>query len=235
MKSKVLVICSGGIDSAVMATMYRWEELTLMTFNYGQKGYREIGAAQDLAQLLTAEIEIIDISFLKDIYGDSTQLTSDQVDIEDKYTQSVVVPLRNAMFLQVAMVYAYTEGIDRVVLGSHLDDIAEVDGERLYPDCSPEFFKAFELAMDLGTFRGDKRVEIVSASTLGLTKTDLIRKGHQALGDFIFKTWSCYHSGKFHCGVCEACRNRKKAFAEAEVGDMTVYEDDIGVLVKDIE
>jgi len=225
---KMLVICSGGIDSVAMAAMNvrnarLKDELILMTFNYGQKGIRELNAVYKVAERLYAKVIMVDISSLGFIFGKDQQLSGD-VEIEDNYSPSVVVPLRNAVFLQIAMVYAYAHGLDKVILGSHLDDITEVDGERLYPDCSPEFFKAFELAMDLGTFRRQKRVRVESASILGITKVDLIKRGYLVLGSLMFETWSCYYSGEKHCGVCESCRNRKKAFAEARVEDKTQYE-----------
>jgi 7-cyano-7-deazaguanine synthase len=222
---KSLIICSGGIDSVGMAGICkeRGDEIYLMTFNYGQKGIKETEVVKKLSEKLSAKFIEIDISFLKNLYGENNQLTGEKVAIKDEYEKDVVVPLRNSIFLQIAMIYAYTEKLDNVVLGSHLNDIEEIDGERLYPDCSPEFFKTFELAMDLGTFRDDKKVRIESASILKLTKTDLIKKGKEILGDFIFKTWSCYHTQENHCGICESCQNRKKAFRNAGIEDNTNY------------
>jgi 7-cyano-7-deazaguanine synthase len=221
---KVLIICSGGLDSTSMASMYKYEDLTLMTFNYGQKGIKETEVVKELAKTLGAKIKVMDISPLKQIFGTENQLCGEGK-IENSYQENVVVPLRNSVFLQIAMVYAYTNKFDIIVLGSHTDDIAEVDGERLYPDCSPEFFKAFELAMDFGTFRKDKKVRIITASILGLGKTDLVRQGYKNLGNTIFKSWSCYASGEKQCGKCESCQNRKKAFKKAGVEDKTDYKE----------
>ena len=222
---KILGICSGGLDSISMISQYKEHDVILMTFDYGQKGKKEMSVVQLYGDLIKAKVIAVDISFMKELYGSSNQLTSDEVTVEDGYTPSVVVPLRNAVFIQIAMAYAYSNGFDKVILGSHLGDIVLVDnGERAYPDCSPEFFKAMQLAMDLGTKRSEGTVEIVSPSILSMDKKDLITTGIKNLGDFIFRTWSCYKSNGKQCGECESCRNRKAAFAKIGVEDKTDYE-----------
>ncbi len=222
---KVLVICSGGLDSVSMALRYIEDETTLMTFLYGQKATKEILVVQRLAEKYHLGFELMDISQLKAIFGKENQLTNDNATVEDGYKKSVVVPLRNAMFLQVAMIYAYSHGFDKVVLGSHMDDCTLVDGEYAFPDCSPAFFKAFELAMDMGTFRGEKHVKVETASLLGLHKSDLIRFAAEKDPEILMQTWSCYKNGEHQCGVCDSCRNRKAAFESAGVEDLTEYEE----------
>lgn len=207
-----------------MALRYVNEDTTLMTFYYGQKAKRESEVVEKLASKYNLGFERMDISSLKHIFGKENQLTND-VAVEQGYKKSVVVPLRNAMFLQIAMVYAYSNGFDKVVLGSHMDDCVLVNGEYAFPDCSPAFFKAFELAMDMGTFRGEKHVKIETASLLGLHKTDLIKYAYEKDKDILAETWSCYENGECQCGVCDSCRNRKAAFAAAGVEDMTVYKE----------
>ena len=227
-KEKVLVVCSGGLDSVSMALRYIGKaEVTLMSFYYGQKAAKEMSVVKDLANKYEhCEAIFIDIAPLKNIFGKANQLTNEEVQVEEGYKPSVVVPLRNAMFLQVAMIYAYTNGFDKVVLGSHLDDcVPQPDGEYAFPDCSPEFFKAYEMAMDLGTFRKDKKVVIETASRLGLHKTDLIKYAAAKDPDILSQTWSCYNNGEHQCGVCDSCRNRKTAFKAAGVEDRTEYEE----------
>lgn len=224
---KKLVICSGGLDSTSMALISLNEpdsEVSLLSFNYGQKAMSELDRVAEFAKKFNIEHIIMDISPLKSIFG-KTQLTSDDEVIENNYQQNVVVPLRNAVFLQIAFVYAYTNGFDEVILGSHLDDCEERNGERLFPDCSPEFFKSFELAMDLGTFRKDKKVRITTPSILGMSKVDLIRQGVEISPETIFNSWSCYRSGDKQCGHCDSCKNRKNAFLSAGIEDLTKYEE----------
>lgn len=226
-KEKVLVICSGGLDSVSMALRYIGKaEVLLMSFLYGQKAKKEVEVVRELAKKYAdkgTKFQLCDISQLKAIFGDKNQLTND-VSVEDNYAESVVVPLRNALFLQVAIIYAYSHGFDKVVLGSHLDDCELIDGEYAFPDCTPDFFKAFEVAMDLGVFRRDKKVKIETASTLGLHKKDLIRFAAQMDEDILMKTWSCYKGNGDQCGKRDSCRNRKAAFKEAGIIDKTKYE-----------
>ena len=223
---KILVICSGGLDSiatAILALQQPNVEVSLISFDYGQKATRELESARNLAAKYNLQHIIQDISPLKFIFG-KTQLTDEETKVEGEYRQSVVVPLRNAMFLQVAMIYAYAHDFDEVMLGSHLDDCQEVNGERLFPDCSPEFFSAYELAMRLGVFRKQKKVHIVTPSLLGMGKTDLIRAAHKLDPMSIYGSWSCYKNGAQQCGECDSCKNRKKAFEAAGVWDGTGYE-----------
>lgn len=222
---KKLVIFSGGLDSTAMAILAGNEpdgKVTLLSFDYGQKARTELSRATSFAETHGMDYIVKDISSLKFIFG-KTQLTDDSTQVQGEYKKDVVVPLRNALFLQIAMIYAYTNGYDEVILGSHLDDCTEVNGERLFPDCSPEFFKAFELAMDFGTFRSDKKVKIVTASTLGLNKSELIRRACAIDEQAIYNSWSCYVGNDVQCGECDSCMNRKKAFTEAGIEDKTVY------------
>lgn len=224
---KVIIICSGGLDSVSMALRYIGkDDVLLMTFDYGQKAKDEMLVVSRLSEKYGVPIMKIDLSGIHSIFGKDNQLTNDVVSVKETYEKSIVVPLRNALFLQVAMIYAYSHGYDKVVLGSHLDDCVPVDGEYAFPDCSPEFFKAFELAMDLGTFRSDKKVSVESASRIGLHKTDLIRFAMEKDAEIVAKTWSCYHSGERQCGKCDSCRNRKAAFVAAGIEDPTEYEND---------
>ena len=68
-----------------------------------------------------------------------------------------------------------------------------------------------------------KEIKIWSPYSENISKSDLIKKGHKELGNEIFKTWSCYLSGKMQCGKCESCNNRKIAFAKAKIEDKTKY------------
>lgn len=220
---KTLVVCSGGLDSVAMSLIMKDDDLTLMSFSYGQKATNELGVVKWLANRLNAKHIESDISSLKWIFGDKNQLTNDNVEVEGDYKPSVVVPLRNGVFLQLALTYAYSNGFDNVVLGSHLDDCTKIDGDYAFPDCSPPFFKAMQMAACLGTKNSDKKVSVVSASILGLHKIDLIKKAYDIDKEALFKTWSCYINGDKQCGVCDSCRNRQKAFADAGIIDETPY------------
>lgn len=225
MGKKIVGIISGGLDSVAFAASRIGpdDELHVLTFNYGQKANREIKAAKEALEGIAKEFKVLDITFMKKLWP-RTQLTDDTVKVEDGYTTSVVVPIRNAVFITIGMAYAYSIGADEVVTGSHMSDVGiGPEGEPMYPDCSPEFTEAIQTALHLGHFRKYRKTRILNPAILGMTKADIITAGHPVLKDKIFKTWSCYHSGEKQCGHCESCNNRKAAFKIAGINDKTDY------------
>lgn len=220
---KAVIIFSGGVDSVCAASFLKSKyELYGISFSYGQKANREIAAAKRLAKRLKLkEHKVIDIGFMRNLYGNSNVLTSQKRKIPDTFDYSIVVPIRNAVFLSIASAWAYTLGASVVAYGAHTND-------RHYPDCRPAFTKKLESAFNQGEIDGinsglRKKIEIWSPYRAGLSKSDLLEIGIKNLGDFIFSTWSCYSSGKFHCGACESCNNRKIAFVKAGIKDRTKY------------
>ncbi|AFS81802.1 ExsB family protein [Candidatus Nitrosopumilus koreensis AR1] len=220
---KAVVVFSGGIDSVCAVSFLKSKyELYGITFSYGQKASMEISAAKTFAKKLgLKQHKIIDIGFMKDLYGNSNVLTSSKRKIPSKFEYSIVVPIRNAVFLSVASAWAYTLNASLVVYGAHT-------GDKHYPDCRPVFAKKLEAAFNQGEIDGinsklRKKIEIWSPYRQRLSKSDLLKKGETVLGNSIFKTWSCYSNKKFHCGVCESCNNRKIAFEKANITDKTRY------------
>lgn len=220
---KAVVVFSGGVDSVCAVSFLKSKyELYGITFSYGQKASMEISAAKVFAKKLGLKLhKIIDIGFMKDLYGDSNVLTSYKRKIPSKFEYSIVVPIRNAVFLSVASAWAYTLNASLVVYGAHT-------GDKHYPDCRPAFAKKLETAFNQGEIDGinsklRKKIEIWSPYRQGLSKSDLLKKGKTVLGSSIFKTWSCYSNKKLHCGVCESCNNRKIAFEKAGIVDKTKY------------
>lgn len=223
---KCLIICSGGLDSVSMALTHINDDVTFLTFNYGQKATKESDVVEWLAKKYNKEFIKADISSLSWIFGKDNQLTNDNVEVEGNYKPSIVVPLRNGVFIQLALCYAYSNDFDRIVLGSHLDDcvISPETGDFSFPDCTAEYFKAMEFAAIRGVFRAQKPVYIESASRNDWYKTDLIKKAYEIDKEALFKSWSCYKNGDKQCGVCDSCRNRREAFAHAFIDDETEYE-----------
>ena len=165
--------------------------------------------------------KIIDIGFMKDLYGESNVLTSSKRKIPSKFEYSIVVPIRNGIFLSIASAWAFTLGASLVVYGAHT-------GDKKYPDCKPVFTKKLESAFNQGEIDGinlklRKKIKIWSPYREGLSKSDLLKIGIKNLDNYIFKTWSCYSNKKYHCGTCESCNNRKKAFETAKIKDKTKY------------
>lgn len=223
---KCLIVCSGGLDSTSMALVKVAEghEVELITFNYGQKASNEIKRSQQLSKRLGIVCNIIDVSSLKFIFGEGNQLTNDSVKVESNFKGSVVVPLRNSLFVNLSYIYAMTHNFDEVILGSHLDDITlDEHGEYMFPDCSPEFFKSLNTSYGKGRRKEDYPTAIVSASMLGFYKADLIKKAYSISPEILFNSWSCYLTDTKQCGECDSCKNRRNAFLKAGIEDLTEY------------
>ncbi len=222
MKKKAVLVYSGGADSVCAAIMLADKyDVYGITFSYGQRAKREVVVAKKLARHLgMKKHKIVDIGFMKDLYGDDV-LTDPKRDVPDKFDYSIVVPIRNAVFLSIATAWAYTLGAQLVGYGAHTGDID-------YPDCRPAFAKKLADTFNVGEKDGiesglRKKIKIWSPYADSLSKSDLLKVGYKKLGGTLFETWSCYVNKKLHCGKCESCNNRKKAFMRAHIPDKTSY------------
>ena len=220
---KAVVVFSGGIDSVCTSAILKSKyQLYGISFSYGQRANKEIKTAKKFAKILhLKEHKISDISFMKNLYGDSNVLTSTKNKIPQKFDYSIVVPIRNAVFLSIATAWAYTLNASLVAFGAHT-------GDKNYPDCKPSFSKKLQDALNEGEKDGirlgiRKKIKIWSPFQQNLSKSNLLKKGYKILGDSIFKTWSCYSNTKYHCGKCESCNNRKTAFQSSGITDKTRY------------
>lgn len=220
---KAIVVFSGGLDSVCMCAHLKSKyDLFGISFFYGQKASQEIKTAKSFAKSLgLKKHKILNIDFMKELYGETNVLTSSKKKIPSKFDYSIVVPIRNAIFLSIATAWAYTLGAPLVAFGAH-------KGDTNYPDCRPGFSKKLEDALFQGEIDGvksgkRKRVKIWSPYGEGFSKSELLLEGKKVLGNKIFKTWSCYANKKFQCGECESCINRKIAFKNAGIIDKTIY------------
>jgi 7-cyano-7-deazaguanine synthase len=172
--------------------------------------------------------EIINISFLKTLLGKTNILTGSKSKIPSTFDYSMVVPLRNTVFLTLASVWATSLNIPLVIYGAH-------SGDTRYPDCRPSFTRSLEKVLYLSEIDGiklgiRKKLHIWSPAMDNLSKSELLLLGYEILGDKIFQSWSCYLGStdkkdnlSKHCGICESCMNRKQAILKAGLEDKTNY------------
>ncbi|MEM1928296.1 MAG: 7-cyano-7-deazaguanine synthase [Acidilobaceae archaeon] len=242
--AKVVAVVSGGVDSfcSLVYWLSKGYNAVVLHFDYGQKASRRelevvreiVGELNEIATRkewgVVEELLVLDMSFMKRLWR-GTQLVDETVEIEREYERTVVVPIRNIVIAAIATAYAFTlleQGLYSkaiVVLGSQYDDVKprEDTGEPRYPDCSPECFLALESALKICHFRDKRSIEIWTPSMALLRKSDLLKICYEMIGDLVYKTWSCYRGLEKHCGSCESCINRRRAFEEAGIPDKTEY------------
>jgi 7-cyano-7-deazaguanine synthase len=213
---KAVILLSGGLDSAVTLYFARKNGFKpfCLIFDYGQRHKREIASACRLALKAGCEYKIIKISLpwkgssLLDKKIKVTRLPGHQ---DTSNIPRTYVPARNIIFLSFALSYAEAIGSETIFIGAHAQDYSG------YPDCRPEFFKAFAKVIKTGTKSGtEKRGIRVIAPLLNKNKADIIRLGSY-LGVPFKLTWSCYSGGKSPCGKCDSCYYRAKGFKEAGI------------------
>ena len=220
---KAVAIVSGGLDSSVMAYTLKDQgyDLQLLSFNYGQRHYRELDYAVMMASRLGASWSLVDLSSITSLLIGSSQ-TDTSVEVPHGHyaaenMKTTVVPNRNAMMLSIAYAVAVAQHAGVVAFGAHTGDHA------IYPDCRPSFVRSLNQALYIGNEGyADPEVTLL-APFLGLTKDQIVSRGAELNVPFEL-TWSCYEGNAIHCGKCGTCVERREAFILAGVKDPTVYE-----------
>jgi 7-cyano-7-deazaguanine synthase len=218
---KAVVLLSGGLDSCTAAAMARADGYTLhaLTVRYGQIHQAEIAAARAVAAALGVERHIeLDVNLAafggSSLVGDGP-IPKDRDLSDESRIPSTYVPVRNTIFLSLALAFAEVVEAGAIVIGVNALDFSG------YPDCRPEYLQAFERLAALATRAGVEGAGIrVVAPLLRLSKADIIRAG-SALGVDYALTHSCYDPGPGGrpCGGCDSCRLRARGFAEAGIPD----------------
>jgi len=219
-RSLAVVCVSGGMDSAVTAALAALEHrLAFLHGNYGQRTEaKELACFHALADHFAAERRlVVDFSDLRQIGGSSLTdpgMAVRQGEPVDGVVPTSYVPFRNAHLLAAAASWGEVIGARAIFVGAVWEDSSG------YPDCRPEFYRAFEEAVRLGT-RPETSLRIVTP-VIGLSKAEIVRRG-LALEVPFGKTWSCYQAEEWSCGSCESCRLRRRGFREAGVADPIPY------------
>jgi len=210
---KAVVLLSGGMDSAVTLFIAKrgGYEANCLTFDYGQRHKKEVLFAKRLAEAAKSKCVILKISlpWKKSALLDKNIDVPENRDItKNKEIPPTYVPARNTIFLSFALSYAEAIGASAVFIGANAVDFSG------YPDCRPEYYKAFNGLFKKATkLKGIK----IAAPLLYKTKEEIVKLGRQLGVDFDL-TWSCYKGGKRPCGVCDACRLRSKGFTTSASG-----------------
>jgi 7-cyano-7-deazaguanine synthase len=220
--TRAVVLLSGGMDSATTLAMARDQdrECYALSFRYGQRHSAELDAAARLAEVLGAARHLVIDLDLSPIGGSA--LTDPAIAVPEQAGEGIpvtYVPARNTVFLAVALGWAEVLGADEIHIGVNAVDYSG------YPDCRPEFVRAFEAMANHATKAAveGRRLRIVTP-LIDLSKAEIIGAGH-ALGLDYALTVSCYQAddqGRA-CGRCDACRLRARGFEEAGLPDPTRY------------
>jgi 7-cyano-7-deazaguanine synthase len=223
---RAVVLLSGGLDSATVLAIARAEGYAThaLSFSYGQRHAGEVAAAEKVAQSLgTCEHRIARIDL--GVFGGSA-LTGDFPVPRSRSREEIghgipitYVPARNTIFLSCALAWAEALGATDIFLGANAVDYSG------YPDCRPEFIRAFEQLANLATRAGlEGACFRIHAPLLSLSKAEIIQRGI-SLGVDYSLTRSCYDPMKdgAACGLCDSCQLRLKGFREAGLTDPISY------------
>jgi 7-cyano-7-deazaguanine synthase len=230
------VLLSGGLDSATCLAIARADgyEPIAMSFRYGQRHATELASAARLA--LAAGVEHVAVDVDLAAFGGSA-LTDpaldvpkhDQVEDVDSGAAEIpvtYVPARNTIFLAFALALAEVREAEAIYIGVNALDYSG------YPDCRPEYLRAFEEVAALATRAGVQgRPARIHAPLVDLTKAEIIRLGVDLGVDYALTT-SCYDpdADGAACGRCDSCLLRARGFADAGVPDPTRYAPGAGSL-----
>ncbi|MGC1905063.1 MAG: 7-cyano-7-deazaguanine synthase QueC [Candidatus Acidiferrum sp.] len=230
---KAVVLLSGGMDSCVTAAEARERfgpaNIAVLHASYGQRTEaRELRAFSEVADHYAVPNErrlIVRLDYFRAIGGSA--LTDTAIAVPENHLHEpssssaaastipvTYVPFRNAHFLSIAVSWAEAIHANAIYIGAVAEDSSG------YPDCRPEYYRAFQDLIREGT-RPQTQIEIVTP-VIHLKKNQIIRRGVE-LGAPLHLTWSCYQGEDLACGACDSCLLRLRAFAETGIADPVPY------------
>lgn len=222
---KAISVLSGGLDCTVATSVYDKDyEIHAITFNYGQKSFkRELQASKEICKKMNWTHEVIDLPWLSKISTSSLN-TSEEIpevcdeDLDDldkslETASSVWVPARNTVFVSIALSYAESIGAETIIVGWNGEE------GTTFPDNSKEYLVNFNELLNVGSPDNIK----IEAPAIDLDKEEIVKLGVE-VGAPMELSYSCYKGGDKHCGVCESCMRRKRAFKKLGIKDLTEYE-----------
>ncbi|MEW6675348.1 MAG: 7-cyano-7-deazaguanine synthase QueC [Nitrospirota bacterium] len=235
-RRKAVVLLSGGIDSSTTMAIAKAEgyEIYALSFDYSQRHKRELASAKKVASSLGVEKHLIikfdlreiggsaltaEIEVPKGVTSNELRVTSKEKDLSLVTRHSSLIPFtyvpaRNTIFLSFALAWAEVLEAENIFIGANAVDYSG------YPDCRPEYLRAFKDMANLATkasVEGRLRFRI-RAPLISMKKSGIIKKGIELGLDYSL-TWSCYEGDEVPCGMCDSCVFRAKGFREAGIKD----------------
>ena len=227
---KAVVLLSGGMDSCVCTAIalerHGAGNVALLHAMYGQRTEkRERQAFEEIADFYRVrERLVVKLDHFRAIGGSA--LTDKEIRVPENELGAMgpgmstipvtYVPFRNAHFLSVGVSWAEAIGAGAIYIGAVAEDSSG------YPDCRPEYYRAFQELIRVGT-KPETEIEMVTP-VISLKKSEIIQRG-QELGAPLELTWSCYQGEELACGKCDSCLLRLRAFAEAGIADPIPYRE----------
>jgi 7-cyano-7-deazaguanine synthase len=209
------------MDSCVSAAMAQQDyQLAFLHVSYGQRTEsRERKAFEEIADYYQVRSKLVcQLTHLTQIGGSSLTDFSIQVDdanLNRKDIPSSYVPFRNAHFLSIAVSWGEVLGAEALFIGAVAEDSSG------YPDCRPEYYRAFNELIRIGTKPG-AALRVVTP-VIHMKKREIILTGSQLRAPFHL-TWSCYQNTEIACGRCDSCALRLRGFREAGIDDPIPYD-----------
>jgi 7-cyano-7-deazaguanine synthase len=227
---KAVVLLSGGLDSTTVLAIAAAEGFALNTlsFRYGQRHAVELEAAREIARRAGVERHVVVDIDLRQFGGSALTDAIEVPKARDLAEMSdgipiTYVPARNTVFLSFAVAFAEVAGADHIWLGVNALDYSG------YPDCRPEYIRAFEHMANLATKRGVEGHKLaIHAPLIDLSKAQIIERG-LALGVDYSLTRSCYDPSPAGeaCGLCDSCQLRLRGFASNGIADPAPYVEQV--------
>ena len=219
--NKVLVLCSGGLDSTVLLytaiKLYGKENVHVVSMYYGQRHEKELQCIayhvrENWSEASYQHFNNADLSMVFKLSKDTNPMLANDAEMpEGTYEEqgsvpATYVPFRNGLFLSYATAIAYQLGCDAIAYGAHADDAAGA----AYPDCTNLFIERMSQSIEAGTAGKVK----LWAPWKFMTKAAVVRQGIEIgmTQDDFDHTWSCYEGGEKPCGKCATCLDRISAF-----------------------
>lgn len=214
---KAVVLLSGGLDSATILYYAKSKGFTpyCLAFEYGQRHRKETVRAKKIAAHAHCHYQLMKIAlpWQGSSLLDKSKRLPRRSEINTKKIPSTYVPVRNIIFLSFAASFAEVIGARAVFIGANAIDYSG------YPDCRPEFFKAYQKMLVKGSKTGVEGKAIrVYTPLVHKTKAQIIKMGLKLKVPYHL-TWSCYQGGRKPCGKCDSCLLRQKGFETIKIKD----------------